>query len=730
MSILQEQIDKARRRAIGIDLDALASEYSRPPSAMATDDQLADRRRFLAESLGDRIRAETTYERVIEGNELQPVNYLIRGAAAAKPVCRLRFRDGAGNTGFATGFLIAPGVLLTNNHVFPSRRSTEDAFAEFDLELDILDRPKTPSVFSLDASRLYLTSMQLDYSVVAVSRSGSEGRSIETFGFLPLIRATGKVADGEWLTIIQHPGGEKKQVCVRENKLLTRTPEVLWYSTDTTGGSSGSPVFNNSWQVVALHHKGVPETRNGVMQTLDGRDFDPAHDSENVIRWKANEGIRVSRLVRDLLDTAPDHPLLEPVFNMTPDRAEKVLADMVAEDAMFGGVPASSMAKPLDYRSAAIMTTRSITVTLDISEDGQVSVRQPDGTTQESFVERSRPPKEPLTRPAEIDVPFDLDYSPSGPRKGFNPKFLGGVHHVPLPNLGALAEDTTPLIGAAPGEPPVLNYFGYSVVMHKKRRLAIYTAANVDGSNRHALGRPHDEWRFDPRIPRSAQIASYYYENNQFDRGHLTRYKDMQFGPDPMSALQTAADTLHWTNCTPQHARFNENKQLWAGLELHILEGSVKSNAFRAMIFTGPVLDDGDPVWEKFKDIQYPIRFWKVAVALTSENKLFAAGFLLDQSEVIAKYGVEATVEVPFTAFKTYQVPVGEIERLTGLTFGAGTKASDRLSKYDPLSSPSAIRRQAASRSGASDFELTHRAVIPPGYVLLETREDIVRNQG
>ena len=37
------------------------------------------------------------------------------------------------------------------------------------------------------------------------SRSGNI--TLSRYGFLPLIASTGKVLEGEWLTIIQHPGG-------------------------------------------------------------------------------------------------------------------------------------------------------------------------------------------------------------------------------------------------------------------------------------------------------------------------------------------------------------------------------------------------------------------------------------------------------------------------------------------------------------------------------------------
>jgi endonuclease G len=731
VSILGEQIKKAERRAEGLDLRALADAgREKAPSELATPQALDERYHLLAETLGDRAQARDTFERLIAGDELQPVNYLPHGVVAARSVCRLSLSQ---PRGYATSFLIAPGVLLTNNHVFPTAESAQRSIAEFDLELDVLDRQKTPNAYDLRPDRLFLTSRELDFSIVAVHDVSRSGAPLTNYGFLPLINATGKAVEGEWLTIIQHPGGGPKQLCIRENKLLTRTDEVLWYSTDTLGGSSGSPVFNNDWQVVALHHKGIPETKNGVIQTIDGRDYDPGRDvDETTIKWIANEGIRISRLVDELRKLAPDEAMLEPVFGMTPARARAVIDSFARGTAT--PMPSSSPAPPVPpsrlpippARIEPAMATRSVTLTLDIADDGQVSVRQPGFRAQESLTfEKTRSTASTTPRPPEFDVPFDQDYSATGHRKGFNPGFIGKGFEVPLPELGALAAEAAPLLAEDPRS-PVLDYHGYSVVMHAKRKFAIYSAANVDGGNRFKLGRPHDEWRYDPRIARSAQIGDFYYANNQFDRGHLTRYEDMEYGDKVIAALQSAADTLHFTNCSPQHAKFNQGKQLWQGLEQHVLEQSIKSENFAANIFTGPVLDAGDPVWDRYKDIQYPLQFWKIAIAQTSANKLFAAGFILDQSEVIAQFGIEATVEVPFSAFKTYQVPIAEIERLTGLSFKSGTPGKLKsLSEADPLRSGSAVRA-AVSRRRIATTESTTATALPPGYIPLDDQSDII----
>jgi endonuclease G, mitochondrial len=297
---------------------------------------------------------------------------------------------------------------------------------------------------------------------------------------------------------------------------------------------------------------------------------------------------------------------------------------------------------------------------------------------------------------------FDATYAD---RKGFDPKFLrpGKLDgRVFLPKLGpALAKVAVPLLSDKTKN--VLHYHHYSLVMHRVRRFAIYSAANVDFSGRFAMTRPKDVWRIDPRIDAATQVTEALYTHNQFDRGHLTRREDMEYGADASAALTCAADTCHWTNCTPQHARFNESAQLWQGLEKHILEQAVDKDKFRAQVITGPIFDAKDPVLEGFADTPYPLRFWKVVAAINASGKLFATAYVLDQRGVIDQFGVRGAPAVPFTPFKTFQTTIAEIERLTGLQFTGGKGAQIvPLGEFDPLPKTRAMPA-SVTRSGPLD---------------------------
>jgi hypothetical protein len=70
------------------------------------------------------------------------------------------------------------------------------------------------------------------------------------------------------------------------------------YRTDTAPGSSGSPVFNDQWEIVALHHSGVPKKDSqGRILAKDGSVWNSGMGQDQ-IQWTANEGIRISKILK------------------------------------------------------------------------------------------------------------------------------------------------------------------------------------------------------------------------------------------------------------------------------------------------------------------------------------------------------------------------------------------------------------------------------------------------
>jgi endonuclease G, mitochondrial len=153
------------------------------------------------------------------------------------------------------------------------------------------------------------------------------------------------------VTIVQHPDGDYKQVVLRENRILHRGDTVLHYVADTEAGASGSPVFNDIWQVVALHHWGEPHRERSV----DGK----------LLPTDVNEGIRISAIVTELQRRATSlnsnrRQLLQAVFNAPPPEdfgSRLILIPSTGSQSIF---PNSVVADRLDIVEPDAISERSV----------------------------------------------------------------------------------------------------------------------------------------------------------------------------------------------------------------------------------------------------------------------------------------------------------------------------------------------------------------------------------
>ena len=250
---------------------------------------------------------ETDYvalERLLGNNDLISAAFLEGGARAARAVGRIVITaEGGRVAGYGTGSLVGPGLLLTNNHVLEDEQTAAQSRIEFDYQLDLDGTPAPSTSFRLLPERFFLTDRELDFSLVSVEERSSGG-AVETelaaFGWNRPIESEGKVILGELINIVQHPNGEPKQLAMRENKLVDLLDNFLHYQTDTAPGSSGSPLFNDQWEILGLHHSGVPrKDESGRILAVGGGRWTRAM-GEHRIDWIANEGIRISRVIKHI----------------------------------------------------------------------------------------------------------------------------------------------------------------------------------------------------------------------------------------------------------------------------------------------------------------------------------------------------------------------------------------------------------------------------------------------
>jgi endonuclease G, mitochondrial len=683
-------------------------------------------------------------EAVWGDREFVGVSFLQHGITAAKAVARIAYRDGRPK---GTGFMISDRLLITNNHVIGDPRSAAGLVAEFDYEFDINGQSILPTRFTLNPGACFVTQSinDLDYTVIAIGSRLDGNRELGEFGWCGLSGAGNKHMLGEVANIVQHPDGRRKEIVLRENRLAARLDSVLHYLADTEPGSSGSPVYNNQWQVIALHHWGGP-----YRQTTDayGRP----------LNLEVNEGIRISAIVRDL----------EPRARALPLEMRRLIQAALALGE--SAPPVANGTKPHSYGSNGHGNGREAT----IDADGRVTWQFPIEISMRIPMLAnggSTPPPAPPVHPDDFGPPVSggeqMKPDPDlASREGYRADFLKDFP-LPLPALGPkIAKFAAVNRDAEDGDDPhELKYHHFSIVMNKSRKLAFYTACNIDGRKAKKLDRNTDElgdyvpkdftidrnpegaeasetWFVDDRIDPSAQTDPKTQYAGQkvpgfptkakgrmprmLQRGHLVRRMDPVWGPDGI-ARSAEADTFFVTNCTPQFGAFNMGTGkslgvtgdgtgggvLWRALEDHVLGNAVESK-LKVTCFTGPIFRQKDPEW---RGIRIPLRFWKICVWV-EQGKLRSLAMIADQKPVYDKLAAlpegaaESAEELTYTTLvEDFLSTVEEIEEATDLDFGKDIRSADirsgdsekAVSSFDEvdLDAVSTPAKKAAKKAGA-----------------------------
>ncbi|MDJ0746552.1 MAG: trypsin-like peptidase domain-containing protein [Xenococcaceae cyanobacterium MO_167.B27] len=233
----------------------------------------------------DRWRGTTSVaeiqEKIIGEDTLRHVYILDLALEAAKAVVHLRVPKSGGKKSLGTGFMIASDLLMTNNHVIASREQAEKTEYSFNYQLDINGKV----CYSLSSQALpgglFYTNSDLDYTVVSL-------KDIPPFGS-PLTLKRMQMRRDDRVAIIQHPGGHLKKISMQNNFVAYADAQVVQYTTSTLPGSSGSPVFNDIFEVVAIHHSG------GMLTEPDSRR-----------RYLRNAGTSMIAVLNDLKTNAPE----------------------------------------------------------------------------------------------------------------------------------------------------------------------------------------------------------------------------------------------------------------------------------------------------------------------------------------------------------------------------------------------------------------------------------------
>lgn len=273
-------IEAQRRGKVHAIIDAALAEY--PESEELKLAQQGELRPVQGPAIGEEIPWQgpadvDPFEKIIgTQSTLVPISYLEVGMLRARSVARIVNADGSRGSGFVT----RDNLLITNHHVLGDATAAAGAIVQFNYQQTLTGADAPYEEYHCAPGEGFATSEEDDWTAVRLY-----GDANAKWGHLELAPANPQVEDR--VNIIQHPGGGPKQLAFFHNVIAYVDTTRVQYLTDTLPGSSGSPVFDRDWRLVALHHSGGALREPGTKRT-----------------FFRNEGIHVNAVLDGLIEAS------------------------------------------------------------------------------------------------------------------------------------------------------------------------------------------------------------------------------------------------------------------------------------------------------------------------------------------------------------------------------------------------------------------------------------------
>jgi DNA/RNA endonuclease G (NUC1) len=579
-----------------------------------------------------------------------------------------------------TGFVVGDGLLMTNRHVaeiFSTGLGIRNLVFRpgYGAGVDFLRERNSTASRLLGIRRVVMIHPFWDMALLHVDGLPPEqaplrlslhhpeemiGRDVAVVGYPAFDpRNDAKVQDtvfgGVYYVKRLQPGKLRDR---RDIESFGKNVPAATHDASTLGGNSGSAVIDpNSGCVVGLHFAGVYLDANFAVPT-----FELARDPRVV-----DAGLNFERR------SQPEARIWDEWWKLAGTDESAANPEPGKLRANLGAQRAVS---PASDPSVALKVSEDATWTLPI----EITVRMPHLAAPARVSASGVLDAEKMVAPTH-----DPDYSD---REGYEPNFLGVAVPPPEPI------DTT-LVSRIDNGQHLIPYHHFSLAIHKARRLALFTASNLDASKKSkipedgrsysrdslgGLGKNDTElWFQDPRIPAAHQLPDRFFtkDHGAFDKGHLVRREDVAWGSTFQEVQFANGDTFHTTNCSPQIGKFNRPDQRtnWGQLENYIFKNAGEQ---KLCVFAGPVLSPDDHTFVGLDDrgpvrSQIPSCFWKIVVS-ADDGKLQSFGFLLKQdlSNVPLEFAVAP-------AWKQLMITIAGLEQMLGsIRFPDVVQSSDQ----------------------------------------------------
>jgi len=210
------------------------------------------------------LQLDDQYEKVLGKDRYKSFKWYLTGLERAAGVAQICDQS---DNGLGTGFLLRgqdvheqfkdkPWVLVTNAHVIsdnpaeqnsvPGSLSPGEVIVRFEASL-------ADENFELERVLFSSPRNELDCTILSFSTPPSKLPNVIPYEIPRRMPLKGK---NQRVYIIGHPKGGNLSFSINDNLLLDHKEPKVHYRAPTEGGSSGSPVFNQDWKLIALHHAG------------------------------------------------------------------------------------------------------------------------------------------------------------------------------------------------------------------------------------------------------------------------------------------------------------------------------------------------------------------------------------------------------------------------------------------------------------------------------------------
>ena len=225
-------------------------------------------------------------EKVLGESGYQSYQWLLGAMRNARSVGRIWH----GPDAIGTGFLLdgaalcsewtGQQVFITNNHVMSNPLSHAIAVLpeQVQITFDVLDG-------GIDADRYEVVEVlwqspvaEFDATIAVLDTSIDDVDSYRIARSMPQKKGTDRVY------AIGHPRGGEISFSFQDNMLIDFDDRRMHYRTPTEGGSSGSPLFNEKWELIGLHHSG-----SETLKRINGNGT-----------YAANEGLQLPAIIEQI----------------------------------------------------------------------------------------------------------------------------------------------------------------------------------------------------------------------------------------------------------------------------------------------------------------------------------------------------------------------------------------------------------------------------------------------